>query len=134
MQHADEGTSDMVTISDQQTTRFIPDVNVYQNKKSVSQGLMDFALLVTNVQQLRYVIESFDRNPYFYISVVMILISMVLQIAVGIGLLVNSRYNIKDCDDICKADRINNFITVGIFLITVINVIISAFGVPEKGF
>jgi hypothetical protein len=31
-----------------------------------------------------------------------------------------------------KADRINNFTVIGIFLITIINVFISAFGVADS--
>lgn len=53
------------------------------------------------------------------------------QVLVGVGLVLNSRYDIKNQDDICKADRINNLITVAILLITIINVFISAFGVAE---
>lgn len=49
--------------------------------------------------------------------------------AVGVGLIWNSRYNVKDDADICKADRINNFTVIGIFLITTVNVFITSFGV-----
>lgn len=53
--------------------------------------------------------------------------------AVGVGLIWNARYNVKDKEEICKANRINNFTIIGIFLITVINVFISAFGVANVG-
>jgi Ninjurin len=55
------------------------------------------------------------------------------QVLVGIGLIWNSRYNVKDEKEICKADRINNYTVIGIFLITVVNVFVSAFGVAEPG-
>lgn len=92
---------------------------------------MDLALLSANANQLRYVLESYGRHPYYYFSLSFIITSLIIQVIVGIGLVLNSRYNIKDQDDICKADRINNFITIGILLITIINVFISAFGVAE---
>ncbi|KAH0816275.1 hypothetical protein GEV33_006516 [Tenebrio molitor] len=41
----------------------IPDVNVYQHKKTVAQGMMDLALFSANANQLRYVLESFNRHP-----------------------------------------------------------------------
>lgn len=109
----------------------IPDINVYQHKKTLAQGMMDLALLSANANQLRYVLESYDRHPYYYFSVTFIIASLVFQVLVGIGLVFNSRYNIKNQDDICKADKINNLITVAILLITIINVFISAFGVAE---
>ncbi|XP_065080665.1 ninjurin-A-like [Ochlerotatus camptorhynchus] len=111
--------------------RIIPDVNVYQQKKNLAQGMMDLALLSANANQLRYVLESYSRHPYFYFSLVFISTSIICQVAVGIGLIWKSRYNIKNEDDFCKADRINNMITIGIFLITLVNVLISAFGVAE---
>lgn len=113
--------------------RFLPDINDYQNKKSVGTGMMDFALLITNVNQLRHIINTFERNPYFYISLPCVIISIVLQIVVGIFLVLNSRYDVKDCEDICKANKINNWITILIFLITAVNVVLSAFEIPDQG-
>lgn len=109
----------------------IPDVNVYQQKKNLAQGMMDLALLSANANQLRYVLESYSRHPYFYFSLTFISTSIICQVAVGIGLIWKSRYNIKNQDDFCKADRINNMVTIGIFIITLVNVLISAFGVAE---
>lgn len=117
---------------------------------------MDLALLSANANQLRYVVESYDRHPYYYFSVIFISASLILQVsfspllnfrciylfpfsfyshsqvAVGVGLIWNSKYNVKNEDDICKADRINNFTVMGIFLITVVNVFVSAFGVASR--
>ncbi|EFA04393.1 ninjurin-A [Tribolium castaneum] len=109
----------------------IPDVNVYQHKKTLAQGMMDLALFSANANQLRYVLESFNRHPYYYPSLVLISFSLIFQVAVGIGLIWNSRYNVKDDKEICIANRINNFTIIGIFLVTVINVFISAFGVAN---
>lgn len=109
----------------------IPDVNVYQHKKTLAQGMMDLALFSANANQLRYVLESFQRHPYFYPSLILISISLILQVAVGIGLIWNATYNVKDDKEICVANRISNFTIIGIFLVTVINVFISAFGVAN---
>lgn len=111
--------------------RIIPDVNIYQQKKLLAQGMMDLALLSANANQLRYILESYDRHPYYYFSLVFISASLFFQVAVGIGLLLNSRYNIKNDDDMCRANRLNNFITIGVLLITIINVFVSAFGVAN---
>lgn len=51
--------------------------------------------------------------------------------AVGFGLILNSRYNVKNMEQICRADKINNFTVIGIFLITAVNVFIAAFGVAD---
>ncbi|XP_059062893.1 ninjurin-A [Achroia grisella] len=107
----------------------IPDVNTYQQKKNLAQGMMDLALLSANANQLRYVIETSSGHPYYYSSVTFITLSIILQIGVGIGLILNSRYNVKDEKDICKADKINNMTVLGIFLITIVNVFITSFSV-----
>lgn len=108
----------------------IPDINVYQHKKTLAQGMMDLALFSANANQLRYVLES-DRHPYYYPGVILISISLILQVAIGVGLIWNSRYNVKDAKEICIANKINNFTVIGIFLVTVVNVFISAFGVAS---
>ena len=92
---------------------------------------MDLALLSANANQLRYVLETNHNHPYFYCSLVLISTSLILQIAVGMGLILNSRYNVKREVDIFKADRVNNWTVIAIFIITVVNVLISAFGVAE---
>ncbi|XP_018575620.1 uncharacterized protein LOC108914320 isoform X2 [Anoplophora glabripennis] len=109
----------------------IPDVNVYQHKKTLAQGMMDLALFSANANQLRYVLESFNRHPYYYPSLGLISVSLILQVAVGIGLIWNATYNVKDEKEICIANKISNFTIIGIFLVTVINVFISAFGVAN---
>lgn len=58
----------------------IPDVNVYQQKKTLAQGMMDLALLSANANQLRYVLESNRSHPYFYVSLTFISISIILQV------------------------------------------------------
>ncbi|KAJ2937471.1 hypothetical protein O0L34_g19177 [Tuta absoluta] len=107
----------------------IPDVNTYQQKKNLAQGMMDLALLSANANQLRYVLESSTSHPYYFPSLVFISLSIILQIAVGVGLIMNSRYNVKDDKDICKADKINNMTVLGVFLITIVNVFITSFSV-----
>jgi hypothetical protein len=56
------------------------DINVYQHKKTLAQGMMDLALLSANANQLRYVLESGGNHPYYYPSLVMISMSLVLQV------------------------------------------------------
>jgi len=58
-------------------------------------------------------------------------ISFPFQIAVGVGLILNGQYNIKNEHDICRANRINNYTVIGIFIVTVVNVLISAFTVAD---
>jgi ABC-type sugar transport system permease subunit len=111
--------------------RFIPDINVYQNRSSAGTAMMDLALLVTNVNQIQHIIRNFKADhTIFFVSLSFVSLSILLQIIVGIFLAINCQYNVKDGDDICKANRINNWVTVLIFLITVINVVIPALGIP----
>ncbi|XP_053689201.1 ninjurin-A-like isoform X2 [Sabethes cyaneus] len=110
----------------------IPNINTYQQKKNLAQGMMDLALVSANANQLRYVLESFTRHPYYYFSLIFILISLAIQIVVGIGLIMNSRYNVNDNHEICKANKINDMVTIGIFLITLVNILIPAFGIAPQ--
>uniref|UniRef100_A0A1B6H7N2 Uncharacterized protein n=2 Tax=Homalodisca liturata TaxID=320908 RepID=A0A1B6H7N2_9HEMI len=110
----------------------LPDVNVYQQKKTLAQGMMDLALLTANANQLRYVLDAGSVHTYYYVNLIFILTSIALQVAVGLLLLWNSRFNINKEHHIIVANRINNFTVTGIFLITILNVFISAFGLPDR--
>lgn len=109
-----------------------PDVNVYQHKKTLAQGMMDLALLSANANQMRYVLQTDGQHSYFYPALVLISMSLFLQIVVGIGLIWNSVYNVKEHEQMCKADKANNWTVIGIFLVTICNVFISSFGVVDK--
>ncbi|CAH0625683.1 unnamed protein product [Chrysodeixis includens] len=109
-----------------------PDVNTYQQKKNLAQGMMDLALLSANANQLRYVLESASTHPYYYPSLAFISLSIIFQVLVGIGLILNSRYDVNHHKDICKADKINNMTVLGVFLITIVNVFITSFGVATQ--
>lgn len=89
---------------------------------------MDVALFSANANQLRHVLDSTNRSPYFYISVSLISASLVSQALVGLGLVMNSKCNMKKESGVCKADKLNNAITVGVVLITLLNIFIPAFG------
>lgn len=109
-----------------------PDVNVYQHKKTLAQGMMDLALLSANANQMRYVLQTDGQHRYFYPSLTMISLSLFLQIAVGIGLIWNSVYNVKEHEQMCKANKANNWTVIGIFFVTILNVFISSFGVVDQ--
>lgn len=72
-------TPGFVTINGVETQ--IPDVNAYQHKKTLAQGMMDLALLSANANQLRYVLESYGRHPYYYPSLIFISLSIVFQVS-----------------------------------------------------
>ena len=93
----------------------------------MAQGMLDLALLSANANQLRYVLDTNTRNHYYYVSLSLISTSLVLQVLVAIALVFKSRYNIDNAQDYAHADRINNFIMIGILIITISNVISSAF-------
>ncbi|XP_050426240.1 ninjurin-A-like isoform X2 [Adelges cooleyi] len=104
--------------------------NLYRNKKLLSQGMMDIALFSANANQLRYVIES-GGGVLNYICIGLLLASIILQILVGIALLLSVRYNVTNCEQRKLAFRFGNYVIVGIFLITALNVFITAFGGPS---
>lgn len=49
---------------------------------------------------------------------------------VGVALLLSARYNVTNCDQRKMAFKLGNYVIVGIFLITVVNIFITSFGGP----
>ncbi|XP_035735999.1 ninjurin-1-like [Vespa mandarinia] len=104
-------------------------VNTFAAKKTVAQGMMDVALITANANQLRYLIEYQRNSPTFYVILILIVISLLLQIAVGVSLIFKGRFDMKGQSKSLNARKINNYVVVGVFLITIINVFVAAFSV-----
>ena len=104
-------------------------VNTFAAKKTVAQGMMDVALITANANQLRYLIEYQRSSPTFFVILSLIIVSLMLQIAVGASLIFKGRFDIKGQSKSRAAQKINNYVVVGVFLITIVNVFIAAFSI-----
>ena len=111
----------------------------YKHKKAMAQGMLDLALLSSNAHQLRLILEYKERNNYFYVSISCISLSIVLQVIVAVAFILKfkvlKRYYYGEAIDeetqqknFERKARFDNFISLGILFITIINVFMSAFG------
>ncbi|XP_044736327.1 ninjurin-2-like [Chrysoperla carnea] len=101
--------------------------NTYVAKKTAAQGLMDIALLTANANQLRYIIEYSSSNLTFAINITLICISLLLQIFVGITLAFQGRFYYRGESKKKSCKNLKNYIIIGVFLITLVNVFIASF-------
>ncbi|XP_075675941.1 ninjurin-2-like isoform X3 [Dermatophagoides pteronyssinus] len=109
----------------------IMDMNMYATRKTIAQGIMDLGLMCANASQLKYVLINANHHRYFQVTVSLIVISILMQIIVGIMFIALGRLNINYGHDRRRADMMNNASVIVIFLVTVINVLITAFGPSE---
>ncbi|CAD7081091.1 unnamed protein product [Hermetia illucens] len=103
--------------------------NPYQSKKNVAEGMMDIALLTANANQLRFLITYNMDSKTFYFSVALIVLSLILQVSVGIALIFKRQMKNRGRRD--KLNRTNDFLVGGVFMITVINVFVASFTTTE---
>ncbi|XP_028967551.1 ninjurin-2-like [Galendromus occidentalis] len=111
---------------------FIMDLNMYATRKTVAQGMMDIALLAANASQLKAVLQQSPqygpRPPWNAACLAFLGLSMALQMILG-GLLVTvARWNLNCPWEQRRADVVNNIIVVAVFLLTIVNVLLAAFG------
>ncbi|GAB1597856.1 ninjurin-2-like isoform X1 [Argonauta hians] len=101
----------------------------YATKKTMAQGLLDVALLMSNASQLKAILDVGEAHDYYHALVAIVVISICLQVITGILLLVLG--SLKDHTEahVKKANIINNVIIGFILFITVANIFITAFGV-----
>ncbi|XP_034941480.1 ninjurin-1-like [Chelonus insularis] len=118
-----------IDTTDKRTYRSSRLDSTYAAKKTVAQGMMDIALITANANQLRYLIEYQRNSATFWVNVVLIVVSLLLQIAVGISLIFKGRFDMQGRSHSRQARMINNYVVVGVFLITIINVFVAAFSV-----
>ncbi|XP_060528956.1 ninjurin-2-like isoform X4 [Cylas formicarius] len=104
------------------------DVNKYATKKTIAQGLLDVALLTANASQLKYVLQVGEKHEFYTLMLTLITISIILQLVVAIMFVIIGGLNINKNRDHRAAVILNDVILIFIFLISVINIIISGFG------
>ncbi|ETN64628.1 ninjurin a [Anopheles darlingi] len=103
------------------------ELSSFVQKKSFAQNMMDIALLSANTNQLRYVMDLGDKHPYYGTSLSLIILSLFMQVVVGLAMLYCNRYNIRNKGEMKRATHVNNLSVVGVFMVTLINVFISTF-------
>ncbi|XP_004284155.1 ninjurin-1 isoform X2 [Orcinus orca] len=106
-------------------------MNHYANKKSAAESMLDIALLLANASQLKAVIEQGPGFAFFIPLVVLISVSLMLQIGVGVLLIFLVKYDLNNPAKHAKLDFLNNLATGLVFIIVVVNIFITAFGVQK---
>lgn len=66
--------------------------NVFVTKKNVAEGMMDISLLTANANQLKFILYYNQDSKMFYPTLVLIILSLILQVAVGILLIFRVSY------------------------------------------
>jgi hypothetical protein len=56
--------------------------NNYATKKTITQGLLDIALLTANASQLKFVLEVGETHPYYVLLVTLLAVSIALQVTI----------------------------------------------------
>ncbi|XP_047510197.1 ninjurin-2 isoform X3 [Pieris napi] len=105
------------------------DANRYATKKTVAQGLLDIALLTSNASQLKYILQVGSKHEFYTLLITLITISIILQLVVGLLFVLIGGLDLNDHLDQPSAVILNDIIVIFIFVISVINIVISAFGI-----
>lgn len=106
-------------------------MNHYANKKSAAESMLDVALLMANASQLKAVLEQGPDFTFFVPLIVLISISLILQILVGILLIFIVKWNLNDESMHYRLNIMENVTTALVFIVVVVNVFITAFGVQR---
>ncbi|KAI2661214.1 Ninjurin-1 [Labeo rohita] len=110
-------------------------MNHYANKKSAAESMLDVALLMANASQLKAVLEQGPQFTLYTALITLISLSLCLQVLVGILLIFIVKWNLNDERTHLRLNVLENITTTCIFIIVVVNVFITAFGVqrPNAG-
>ncbi|XP_062258229.1 ninjurin-1 [Platichthys flesus] len=106
-------------------------MNHYANKKSAAESMLDVALLMANASQLKAVMEQGSDFTFYVPLITLISISLILQILVGVMLIFIVKWNLNDPSMHYKLNIMENMATAFVFIIVVVNVFVTAFGVQR---
>ncbi|XP_041081520.1 ninjurin-1-like isoform X1 [Polyodon spathula] len=130
---AEPGSSDRESSAYRRSRRNAPiNMNHYANKKSAAESMLDIALLMANASQLKAVVEQGPSFSFYVPIVVLISISLVLQVIVGVLLIFIVKYDLNDENKQPRLNLLNNIATGLVFIIVVVNIFITAFGVQKS--
>ncbi|XP_005188341.1 ninjurin-1 isoform X2 [Musca domestica] len=106
------------------------DANRYATKKTIAQGMLDIALLTANASQLKYILQVGEQHQFYKLMLVLISLSIILQILSGVlslslSLMRDCRMHMPEFHQ--SANFINHIRTGFAFIVTMINLFISAF-------
>ncbi|NP_001104201.1 ninjurin 1 S homeolog [Xenopus laevis] len=126
------GTGEHLALRDSEVTVRRPlNINHYANKKSVAESMLDVALLMANASQMKAVIDQGPSFSYYIPLLVLISISFILQVIVGILLIFIVKYDLNNPAKHYILNILENTATGLVFIIVVVNVLITAFGVQK---
>ena len=104
------------------------DNNKYVISKTVSKGLLNISLLTENSNQLRRLIsEGVEKTTIQWLSVVLILLSISLQITMAIMAVFVGKEDINFERHQEKATKLNRTLLILAILTIVINVLLTSF-------
>ncbi|XP_010893482.1 ninjurin-2 isoform X2 [Esox lucius] len=95
--------------------------------------MLDVALLMANASQLKAVLEQGPQFRYYITVLVLIGSSLLLQVLAGVLFVAMARKDLNNVANQRKLDIMNNVATGLVFITTIINVFITAFGVQKTG-
>ncbi|KAM6977826.1 ninjurin-1 [Aplochiton taeniatus] len=107
----------------------------YANKKTAAESMLDVALLMANASQLKAVLEQGPDYTFHGPLVALISLALILQVTVGVMLIFIVGWNLNDRSKHWRLDVMENVATGLVFIIVVLNIFITAFGVqrPKQG-
>ncbi|PSN39655.1 hypothetical protein C0J52_18467 [Blattella germanica] len=107
--------------------------NNYATRKTITQGLLDIALLTANAAQLKYILDFGESHPHYLLMIILLSVSIGLQLVRGcLNVVLGSLYNISQEDHQTAANVINNIVLGLGALTTVVNAVVSSFDMSEK--
>ncbi|XP_051957057.1 ninjurin-1 [Xyrauchen texanus] len=106
-------------------------MNHYANKKSAAESMLDIALLMANASQLKTILELGPDFSFYVPLISLISISLTLQIIVGVLLIFIVKWNLNDANKHYILNLLENIVTALVFIIVVVNIFITAFGVQR---
>ncbi|XP_026840325.1 ninjurin-1 isoform X3 [Drosophila persimilis] len=104
------------------------DANRYATKKTIAQGMLDIALLTANASQLKYILQVGEQHQFYKLMLILISLSIVMQVAAGILLVIQSLISIHNSKDRSIGFTLNHFVDAFIFFSVFCDVMKMNFG------
>jgi len=106
--------------------------NNYATKKTITQGMLDLAVLTVNVMQLKRILEVGEEYPYYVVMMTLVCLSIALQVPRACLYVVLGMQDTVEDDSLQRRATVLNNVVLVLGVITgAINTVISALDMSE---
>ena len=105
--------------------------NAFATRKTVLASLLNLTMLISTCGQLKTLLRVSTTYPFYSAVLGLLVVSILIEIAIGGLLFVLGRFNINREEQRDRAEILQNVVMATVVVLLILNILITSFGIEE---